>query len=64
MYGGGMYVGGMYGGGMYGGGMGDQSKGMLALERLAYLVHPLCCTAETIEHSIQSMSSSGKLYSA
>jgi len=54
MYGGGGMYGGMYGGGMYGANPG-QSRGMLALERFAFLVNSLCFTAETIEHSMQSM---------
>lgn len=44
-----------YGGMGYGMGYRQPSKGMLAIERFSMLVNSMCFTAETIEHSMNSM---------
>lgn len=56
-YGMGLYGGG-YGMGGYGGSYGaygNNSRGLMAIERFSMMVNSLCFTAETIEHSMNSM---------
>lgn len=56
-YGMGGYGGG-YGMGGYGGGYGaygNNSRGLMAIERFSMMVNSLCFTAETLEHSMNSM---------